>query len=254
MALLFSMGLASSQRAKAGSGGGYEWQLGHQWTFTYDHATRSAELWVAIGSWRWRLREFRTEAEYTYPVTCSAGSKATTCLLDVYSAIEESYQRTGYKDGQYNIGSVEFYDDIVVEATGTWSSSTDHKALLAQHPSMQFGTLQSGVSTQFLTEWTSPSLTGDWSAPFKAVPGTELTMRNRVIWEHEEHPNDYSKSLYEVSIDGSHPDALGSITLPDLPGKKFAFQLAPTKLTITPPANLDLKTFIVDPKFGSGGS
>ena len=252
MSLIFSTAFVSAKSANAAPGGGYEWKLGHQWTFTYDNTQKKGSLWVAIGQWRWRTREFQIEEEYTYPVDCKAGSQSTTCELDVLSRMIEAYEETGYDRGQYNVASVEFYHEIIIEATGTWSGNVEHKAPLAEHPSLRFDTLESGGTRQFQAAWARPSIQGVWSDPMPASNGEESTMRNRVNWDFEEKGEEYSYSDYSITDHNGKTAQLNSLQLPDLPGKKFAFQLAPAKLVITPPSNLNLKTFVVDPRYGSG--
>ncbi|MCB0093798.1 MAG: hypothetical protein KDE54_38190, partial [Caldilineaceae bacterium] len=76
MSLLLAVTLASAPRAKAQDlptdypNPNDPPILGHEWKFTYDHASRAGEIWVGLGQWRRYYRTFYMSSEYTYKVSC----------------------------------------------------------------------------------------------------------------------------------------------------------------------------------------
>ena len=257
MSLLLAVTLASAPRAKAQDlptdypNPNDPPILGHEWKFTYDHASRAGEIWVGLGQWRRYYRTFYMSSEYTYKVSCQKAPtkespEAVACDLDIQGAIESAYAAAGWKG---DVADRELYDDITVHATGRWTNNATTNAVLASHRSLKFSIERGGDEMRLTNVWTKPQTKGEASEAFQVGAGVEATVTNTGIWQFEQWPKDYSYNQYSSS---SVAD-LGAEVIATSPGPRFLFHIASETLTIAPPANYELSEFVVDPKFGQGG-
>lgn len=254
MSITYSSALAAAKRAGlplTAQNPAEEWIQGHKWKFIYDHIDRKGELRVAIGLW-WRQKrafKFHSPNEFTYDVQCDESAVGTIiCQLEIENKIELSYGQLGINR---DVSNIEYYDDVFVEATGTWSGSETDRITLVHHPSMRFHLQQNVDDIQFSTEWDSAPIPKKWSDPFTLSTDTEVAMRNTAIWLFEKSPVE-TYSLYELNDGDFTP--MGSERLRNsMAAMGIAFQLSSSQMEIMPPKNLSLKSLIIDPKWAQGG-
>lgn len=219
---------------------------GHRWKLICDIKNAAATLEVDIGGWKQPKRTFYPSHQFTYAVPFSAGRDSFTYTLEIKTRIEESYHQAKVNP---RVFGEEFYDDIIVEAHFAQAGSTDHKQIIADHPSMQFGTMQAGADFQFMVNWKNPSFPQEWSNPFGLRK--EVTLRNTAIHLFEEKPI-RSYSLFEVDGGNNRLTPISHEVLAPQASGRIQFQLTPAKLTLSQPKGLHLQKFIVDPKYGQG--
>lgn len=221
-------------------------EIAHIWRFTYQHGPGTGTLEVMVVEHERLTHEIVAVLEaFTYAAPCTPAANGATCDLDIRSAIQDAYIQMDRKEEAARVRAAESYRWMIVEATGSWSTTLPKAhTLLADHPSLQFAVATvAGNSARFTSAWNSHSTT---SQLHKTAAGVRESMTNKFSCTQ----NGPCTSENYVIV-GGRKVGLGSTTLAS--SATVGFRLAPTQIKITVPAGFQLESFVIDPpKAGYG--